>query len=431
MTRSATRWATTCWCRPPAGSATPCGPATPRPGWAGTSSPPSSAARTPRPTPPAAPAAPPPTRPPPAVSATSRTGCAPPCPSPTGWTAYEVRVGASIGIAFAESGTTPGDIMRNADLAMYRAKQAGKGRVELYAPRLQSDAVRRTELAGRVQEGPGRRRVHPAAPARGRAGRRPDHRRRGPRPLAFQPAAACSPRPSSCAAPTTASGGQRSGGGCWSRRWSRPRSGTARATVSPSPCGSPPAACSTATRPPPASSTCSPGTSCRPADWWSSCPARDPEIALEELERRLNGLRRLGVRIALGGFTGGFGALGALRTLPVDVIKLDRAFTEGVVESARQHKITSGLLRDRRRPRHPGRGRRRRPARAGPTLRDMGCPHGLGLAFAGPLEESPLRGSLTRGGYPVPGQSPREQVTSRVLPLPSRRSNAETTVPPA
>jgi diguanylate cyclase (GGDEF)-like protein/PAS domain S-box-containing protein len=53
----------------------------------------------------------------------------------------EVRVAASIGIAFAEPGISPTTLMRNADLAMYRAKQAGKARVELYSPRMQENAV--------------------------------------------------------------------------------------------------------------------------------------------------------------------------------------------------------------------------------------------------------------------------------------------------
>ncbi|WP_245834127.1 diguanylate cyclase domain-containing protein [Streptomyces aidingensis] len=44
----------------------------------------------------------------------------------------EVRVAASIGVAFAEPGITPVVLLRNADLAMYRAKQNGKARVELY-----------------------------------------------------------------------------------------------------------------------------------------------------------------------------------------------------------------------------------------------------------------------------------------------------------
>ncbi|HWM36375.1 MAG TPA: diguanylate cyclase, partial [Streptomyces sp.] len=67
----------------------------------------------------------------------------------------EVRVAASIGIAFAEPGISPTTLMRNADLAMYRAKQAGKARVELYAPQMQSDmqsgAVKRAQLSTRLR----------------------------------------------------------------------------------------------------------------------------------------------------------------------------------------------------------------------------------------------------------------------------------------
>src|SRR5262249_30228364 len=154
----------------------------------------------------------------------------------------------------------------------------------------------------------------------------------------------------------------------------------------------------------------------------------DPRVAPDELERRLTGLRRLGVRIALGGFAAGYGALGVLRTLPVDVIKLDRAFAEGGGESSRLHKITRGLLRTAA---DLGIGAVAdgidRPEQV-QALREMGCAQGLGMAFAGPLEESPLRGSLSRGGYPVPREGPRDQVPSRVLPVPSRCSNAETSV---
>lgn len=63
----------------------------------------------------------------------------------------DVRVAASIGVAFAEPGITPTDLMRNADLAMYRAKAGGKDRVELYAPQMQAEVVRRTELAARLR----------------------------------------------------------------------------------------------------------------------------------------------------------------------------------------------------------------------------------------------------------------------------------------
>ncbi len=44
-----------------------------------------------------------------------------------------------------------GELLRNADLAMHRAKAAGKGRVELYAPQMQQDVVRKAELATRLR----------------------------------------------------------------------------------------------------------------------------------------------------------------------------------------------------------------------------------------------------------------------------------------
>lgn len=59
----------------------------------------------------------------------------------------------------------------------------------------------------------------------------------------------------------------------------------------------------------------------------------DPRISLDELERRLTALNRLGVRIALDGFGSGYAAITALRRLPVDILKLDRSLVEGVVES--------------------------------------------------------------------------------------------------
>ncbi len=42
----------------------------------------------------------------------------------------------------------------------------------------------------------------------------------------------------------------------------------------------------------------------------------DPRVSLDELERRLTALRRLGVRIALDGFGSGYAALTTLRRLP-------------------------------------------------------------------------------------------------------------------
>jgi len=175
----------------------------------------------------------------------------------------------------------------------------------------------------------------------------------------------------------------------------------------------------------------------------------DPRVCLDELELRVTALRRLGVGIALDGFGSGHAALAALRRLPADVLRLDRTLVDGVVESARLRKITSGLLRiaddlgmvsvadgvDL-------------PEQA-TALRAMGCTHAQGAAFSRPLEEHRLRRALARGGYPVPGGqhgpgNGRSVVVAGSLPVhrsgttgsepvthPSVRPNNETSVPPA
>jgi diguanylate cyclase (GGDEF)-like protein len=58
----------------------------------------------------------------------------------------DVPLTASVGVAFANGGGH-GDLLRNADVAMSRAKEAGGGRVEVFAAHMHADVVRRVELA--------------------------------------------------------------------------------------------------------------------------------------------------------------------------------------------------------------------------------------------------------------------------------------------
>ncbi|NNG89666.1 EAL domain-containing protein, partial [Streptomyces cacaoi] len=150
----------------------------------------------------------------------------------------------------------------------------------------------------------------------------------------------------------------------------------------------------------------------------------DPRIPLDELERRLTALRRLGVLISLDGFGSGYAAISALRRLPVDILRLDRGLTDGIVESARQRKITAGLLRiagdlglttvaegvDL-------------PEQA-TLLAEMGCTHGQGAVFSGPLDEHRLRRALARGIYPVPEPGARRGPAHRA-PLGRRGEHGE------
>jgi diguanylate cyclase (GGDEF)-like protein/PAS domain S-box-containing protein len=58
----------------------------------------------------------------------------------------EVVVGGSIGVARAADSEGVDALLRNADVAMYRAKQIGKGTAELFAPEMHSAVVDRLEL---------------------------------------------------------------------------------------------------------------------------------------------------------------------------------------------------------------------------------------------------------------------------------------------
>ncbi len=95
-------------------------------------------------------------------------------------------------------------------------------------------------------------------------------------------------------------------------------------------------------------------------------------------------------------------AITTLRRLPVDVLKLDRGLVEGVVESARLHKITSGLLRIATDLGLQSVADGVDLPEQVVALRAMGCTHGQGMAFSGPLDEYRLRRALSCGHYPVP-----------------------------
>ncbi|MFJ5779405.1 putative bifunctional diguanylate cyclase/phosphodiesterase [Streptomyces sp. NPDC093094] len=352
----------------------------------------------------------------------------------------DVRVAASIGVSFAEPGLGAGELLRNADLAMYRAKSAGKGRVELYKPQMQQDVVRKAELATRLraalhdgeftllhqpvvclEDG---RITSVAAQARWRSSQG----------VLFTPAEFL--RVAEDSEKTAELG-----------RWVLEEAVEQAAERTATGLAVPVVVRMNARR---LLDRSLPLGSVETLLTRHGLPSGalvielsdpDPRVGLDELERRLGALKRLGVRIALDGFGNGFAAITALRRLPVDILKLDRGLVEGVVESARLHKITGGLLRI-----------------AGDlglqsvadgvdlpeqvvALRAMGCTHGQGMAFAGPLDEYRLRRALNSGRYPVPhgpaepafaggGGRGYEGVTTVFGGGTALRSHNETPVPP-
>ncbi|MET9884463.1 EAL domain-containing protein [Streptomyces sp. NPDC006430] len=363
----------------------------------------------------------------------------------------EVRVAASIGVAFADPGITPSDLMRNADLAMYRAKAGGKDRVELYAPQMQAEVVRKAELAGRLRtalhEGEFALLHQPVVSlATGEVTAVAAHARwRSAQGILFTPAEflrvaeygeGAAAGPDGRTAPVGSTPTRAAELGRWlfeeavSQAAERHRLGhdvpvavrmsAHRLLDRAMPLGSVEALLTRHSLPSGALVI--------------ELAENDPRVPFDELERRLAALRRLGVLIALDGFGSGYAAISALRRLPVDILKLDRGLVEGVVESTRLHKITAGLLRIAN-----DLGMQSvaegvdRPEQV-TVLRAMGCTHGQGVAFSGPLDEYRLRRALVRGTFPVPGGAVQPALAggspggSMAI---HRGSHNETPVPPA
>jgi EAL domain-containing protein (putative c-di-GMP-specific phosphodiesterase class I) len=67
---------------------------------------------------------------------------------------------------------------------------------------------------------------------------------------------------------------------------------------------------------------------------------RDDDRTWEDLNR----LRGWGVRIAIDDFGTGYSALGYLRQVPLDIVKIDRIFISTMVTSRRQRDLVRGMV---------------------------------------------------------------------------------------
>ncbi|WP_235981004.1 putative bifunctional diguanylate cyclase/phosphodiesterase, partial [Streptomyces albidus (ex Kaewkla and Franco 2022)] len=345
----------------------------------------------------------------------------------------EVRVAASIGIAFAEPGISPTSLMRNADLAMYRAKQAGKARVELYTPQMQTEAqpgaAKRAEATTRLRsaldEGEFALLHQPVVElASGKvAAVAAQPRWRSAQGILFTPAEFLRAGGGGPGAPgkTESAGGasratedaQAEKAAVVSRRLldeAVQQAAARHAAGFPTP---------VSVRLPASRFTdgsLSPGTvegllalhELQAGSLILELAGADARIPLDELERSLSALHRLGVGIALDGFGSGPLAVSALRRLPVDIVRLDRTLIEGVVESPRQRKITTGLLRMAGDLGLTSVAEGVDLPEQAVRLREMGCTHGQGAVFSGPLDEHRLRHALSRGAYPLPEPQPHK-----------------------
>ncbi|HYB22403.1 MAG TPA: EAL domain-containing protein [Solirubrobacteraceae bacterium] len=323
----------------------------------------------------------------------------------------ELSIATSVGIAFSDAGALAGadaeELVRNADVAVHRAKASGKGHYQVFQPEMHARALARVELKGDLQraldDGEFTLRYQPIMDlARGdmagmEALLRWEHPERGTvAPIDFVPLLedtgmivpvgrqvlreACAwaahmqglcPREPALSVAVNVS----------ARQLQRPelidevREALLGSGIAPS------------------SLT---------LELTESVMVADMELTL----MRLNALRALGVKLAIDDFGTGYSSLNYIRQLPVDIVKIDRSFladpnpevaelTDAIVGLARIFKlraVAEGIEQAAQLER----------------LRRVGCAYGQGYHFAKPLlgeEILAMAASMSAPATPLRGRS--------------------------
>ncbi|WP_417565167.1 EAL domain-containing protein [Marinobacter sp.] len=117
--------------------------------------------------------------------------------------------------------------------------------------------------------------------------------------------------------------------------------------------------------------------------------------ALEDTKRASNVLARcqtLGLQVALDDFGTGFSSLTYLRTLPVNIIKIDQSFVRNMLEDASDHAIVESVIFLAQRFAHPVLAEGVETMEHARALRHMGCNFVQGYGIARPMPASEVLG---------------------------------------
>ena len=116
-----------------------------------------------------------------------------------------------------------------------------------------------------------------------------------------------------------------------------------------------------------------------------------------DFARRLHGLKAAGVRLALDDFGTGYSSLGHLRRLPIDILKIDKSFVDGVDQGAEEAAFSKAVLKIAE-----SMGLRclaegvERPEQA-TELRVAGCEMAQGYLYSKPVEALQVEAMLIDG----------------------------------
>jgi diguanylate cyclase (GGDEF)-like protein len=124
----------------------------------------------------------------------------------------------------------------------------------------------------------------------------------------------------------------------------------------------------------------------------------------EQVRADLDALRAMGVRLAIDDFGTGYSSLSYLQHMPIDVLKIDKSFIDDLLSSTRQRAVVAAIVQLAQTfdLSVVAEGVEEPAQRV--ALQQIGCPYGQGYLFARPLPE-PDAFALIRTPDPVPASS--------------------------
>jgi diguanylate cyclase (GGDEF)-like protein len=324
---------------------------------------------------------------------------------------HTMIVGATIGVAVSRNGAEDAmEMLRNADLAMYRAKAAGGGTRAVFEPSMHAEVMRRMSIEGELDQAISGRQfvlhyqpivdLHTEAVTGVEALLRWHHPQRGlVAPADFIPLAEET--------------GQIVAIGRWvvdeaarmAEHWQqlRPPGAPLNVSLNLSPRQLQAAELVDDFRAAIDRHHVDPGLLV--VELTESILLLDTEATLEKLTE----LKALGLRLAIDDFGTGYSSLGYLRRFPIDVLKVDRSFVDGISRSGEASALAAAVV-DIGRTLHldtVAEGIESAEQLAG--LREMRCKLGQGFLFARPMPAAELERMLRHARPPRPTVVPSER----------------------
>jgi diguanylate cyclase (GGDEF)-like protein len=309
----------------------------------------------------------------------------------------EVSASVSIGVAFATAGSSCEQLLRNADLAMYTAKRLGKGRVARYQEGMHASALERLELEADLRRGIDRGELVPHyqpivdLTTRRIVGAEALVRWVHPTRGLLAPAAFL----------TVAEEAGLLGeigrivleGACTDlRRWELEGVIDADFALSVNVAPEQLVGTEVLEHLEHVARSREIDPSRLTVELTEGAAMRDPDAVIEAL----TALRHLGVRVAVDDFGTGYSSLSYLQRLPVDILKVDKSFVDGIDGSPEESALPHAIIRLAQTLHLTAVAEGvERPAQA-ERLRALGCERAQGFLFSPPVPAAALPALLAR-----------------------------------